>query len=58
MMNFSDEYDNYHSNACRYRCKEDDSVHNSKHHSNEDAVTSPLRKSQLKPTKNIENHMH
>ena len=57
-MNFSDEYDNYHSSACRYRCKEDDSVHNSKHHSNEDAVASPLRKSQLKPTKNIENHMH
>ena len=37
VVNFSDNHDNYYS---AYRCKDDDSVHHSKHHPNLDDVAS------------------
>ena len=43
MVNFSDNHDNYYS-AYRYICKDDDSVHHSKHHPNLDDVASPRTK--------------
>ena len=43
VVNFSDNHDNYYS-AYRYICKDDDSVHHSKHHPNLDDVASPWTK--------------
>ena len=43
VVNFSDNHDNYYS-AYRYICKDDDSVHHSKHHPNLDDVVSPRTK--------------
>ena len=43
VVNFSDNHDNYYS-AYRYICKDDDSVHHSKHHPNLDSVASPWTK--------------
>ena len=43
VVNFSDNHDNYYS-AYRYICKDDDSVHHSKHHPNLDDVASPRTK--------------
>ena len=43
VVNFSNNHDNYYS-AYRYICKDDDSVHHSKHHPNLDDVASPRTK--------------
>ena len=43
VVNFSDNHDNYYS-AYRYICKDDDSVHHSKYHTNLDNVASPRKK--------------
>ena len=47
MVNFSDQHDNYHS-AYRYICKEDTSVHHSKHHPNLENISSPRTKKSTK----------
>ena len=49
VANFSDQHGNYHS-AYRYICKEDTSVHNSKHHPNLENVSSHESRSQQKLT--------
>ena len=43
VVNFSDNHDNYYP-VHRYICKNDDSVHHSKHHPNLDNVASPRMK--------------
>ena len=43
MVNFSESHDNYYY-SYRYICKDDDSVHYSKHHPNLDDVASPCMK--------------
>ena len=43
VVNFSDNHGNYYS-AYRYTCKDDNSVHHSKHHPNLDNVASPQTK--------------
>ena len=47
VVNFSDQHDNYHS-AYRYICKEDTSVHHSKHHRNLENISSPRTKKSTK----------
>ena len=47
VVNFSDQHDNYHS-AYRYICKEDTSVHHSKHHPNLENISSPRTKKSTK----------
>lgn len=47
VVNFSDQHDNYYS-AYRYVCKEDSSVHHSKHHPNLENISSPRTKRSTK----------